>query len=140
ILDIAKIEAGRMDVQPATFSPAGLVDMCLTTAQPLLRPSVALAKDVAPDLPPIFSDQDKIKQILLNLLSNAAKFTHAGTITLRATKDEGRRTKDESSQGTFVFRPSSVVFEVIDTGIGIAAEALGRIFEEFQQADTSTTR
>jgi PAS domain S-box-containing protein len=140
ILDIAKIEAGRMDVQPATFSPAGLVDMCLTTAQPLLRPSVALAKDIAPDLPPIFSDQEKVKQILLNLLSNAAKFTHAGTITLRVTKDERRRTNDERSQDSFVVRPSSLVFEVTDTGIGIAEEALGRVFEEFQQADTSTTR
>jgi signal transduction histidine kinase len=85
VLDIAKIEAGRMDVQHTTFSPAGLVDMCLTTAQPLLRPGVALAKDIAPDLPPVYSDPDKVKQILLNLLSNAAKFTHQGTITLRVT-------------------------------------------------------
>ncbi|MDQ2999421.1 MAG: response regulator, partial [Chloroflexota bacterium] len=133
VLDIAKIEAGRMDVQSASFSPSSLVDICLTIAQPLLRPGVALVKDIAPDFPPIFSDQEKVKQILLNLLSNAAKFTHAGTVMLRVTKDE-------SSQDAFVLRPSSFVFEVIDTGIGIAEGALGRVFEEFQQADTSTTR
>jgi signal transduction histidine kinase len=95
ILDIAKIEAGRMDMQLASFSPAALIEACATTAQPLLRPGVALTKDIAADLSPIYSDQAKVRQILLNLLSNAAKFTHAGTITLRATKDEGRRTKDE---------------------------------------------
>ncbi len=130
VLDIAKIEAGRMDVQPATFNPIALVDACATTAQPLLRPGVTLVKDIPADLPPAFSDQDKIKQILLNLLSNAAKFTHGGTITLRATGDAP----------SIVSCPSSIVFEVIDTGIGIAPDALGRIFEEFQQADTSTTR
>jgi PAS domain S-box-containing protein len=142
ILDIAKIEAGRMDVQLVSFSPAALVDMCLTTAQPLLRPDVALAKDITPDLPPIFSDQDKVKQILLNLLSNAAKFTHAGTITLRVrTKNqEPRTTVGDAVLGRVPSGWFSVLFEVTDTGIGIAEEALSRIFEEFQQADTSTTR
>jgi PAS domain S-box-containing protein len=141
ILDIAKIEAGRMDVQLASFGPAGLVDACATTAQPLLRPDVTLIKDVAADLPPVYSDQAKVRQILLNLLSNAAKFTHAGTITLRATTDDRPLTTDRLDAPSVVGRRSSVVaFEVTDTGIGIASEALSRIFEEFQQADTSTTR
>jgi PAS domain S-box-containing protein len=144
VLDIAKIEAGRMDVQPSTFNAAALVDACATTAQPLLRPGVALIKEIAADLPPIYSDQDKVKQILLNVLSNAAKFTHAGTITLRVrTMNDERRTMngDEAqAHALIVHRSSFIVFEVIDTGIGISEGALGRIFEEFQQADTSTTR
>jgi signal transduction histidine kinase len=78
VLDIAKIEAGRMDVQTATFNVQQLVEMCATTAQPLLKPGVALHKQVAADLSLVYSDQDKLKQIVLNLLSNAAKFTHTG--------------------------------------------------------------
>src|SRR5262249_3005601 len=103
-----------------------------------------LLKDVAADLPPIYSDQDKVKQILLNLLSNAAKFTHKGMITLRVrTMNDERRTMNGGvarGHDLIVSRSSFIVFEVIDTGIGISQEALGRIFEEFQQADTSTTR
>jgi len=144
VLDIAKIEAGRMDVQPANFNAAGLVEGCATTTRPLLRPGVTLVKELPADLPLVFSDQDKVKQILLNLLSNAAKFTHAGTITLRVRRiNDERRTmnSDEArAHALIVHRSSFIVFEVIDTGIGISEEALGRVFEEFQQADTSTTR
>src|SRR5262249_12389554 len=123
VLDIAKIEAGRLDVQASAFEVAGLIDLCATTTQTLLRPGVALVKQVAPNLPLAHTDQDKLKQILLNLLSNAAKFTHAGRISVAAREQAGR-----------------LVVEVRDSGIGISAEALERIFEEFQQADTSTTR
>ena len=123
VLDIAKIEAGRMDVQAANFNVSSLMDLCANTATPLMKPTVRLVKDVEEDLGMIYSDQDKIKQIVLNLLSNAAKFTAAGKITLDAHRAE-----------------DLLVVNVSDTGIGITEEALGRIFEEFQQADTSTTR
>jgi len=123
VLDIAKIEAGRMDVQAANFSPAQLLDMCTTTATPLLKSGVTLVKNYPPDLPIVHSDQDKLKQILLNLLSNAAKFTHQGSIGVSASTQNGLLT-----------------VSVTDTGIGMTEEALSRIFEEFQQADTSTTR
>jgi PAS domain S-box-containing protein len=123
ILDIAKIEAGRMDVQPTSIELAGLVEVCFTTTQPLVRRGVKLAADLASDVPPIYSDQDKVKQILLNLLSNAAKFTHTGAITVA-----GRR------------RGELVEIAVSDTGIGIPEEALAHIFEEFRQVDSSTTR
>jgi GAF domain-containing protein/CheY-like chemotaxis protein/anti-sigma regulatory factor (Ser/Thr protein kinase) len=123
ILDIAKIEAGRMDVQPAQFDAAQLIEMCLTTATPLLKPGVVFQKHVHADLPLVFSDQDKVKQILLNLLSNAAKFTHEGSITVSAHR------LDEL-----------LLIDVTDTGIGIAPDAQAKVFEEFQQADTSTTR
>ncbi len=124
VLDIAKIEAGRMDVQAANFRIAALIDLCATTAQPLLRPGVAIHKQVDEKLNLVYSDQDKIKQIILNLLSNAAKFTHAGKITLSAGREDGHTLR----------------ISVADTGIGISAEALPRIFKEFQQADNSTTR
>jgi signal transduction histidine kinase len=123
VLDIAKIEAGRMDVQAANFNINALVDQCANLATPLLRPSVQLEKQVDETIGLIYSDQDKIKQIVLNLLSNAAKFTHEGNIVLGAEKAD----------------PNIRIY-VIDSGIGISEEALSRVFEEFQQADTSTTR
>jgi GAF domain-containing protein/CheY-like chemotaxis protein/anti-sigma regulatory factor (Ser/Thr protein kinase) len=123
VLDIAKIEAGRMDVQASNFDISALADLCANTATPLLKPNVRLVKDVDPSLGLVHSDQDKIKQVILNLLSNAAKFTHEGRIVLKM------RQKGEK-----------LVVNVTDSGIGISEEALGRIFEEFQQADTSTTR
>jgi GAF domain-containing protein/CheY-like chemotaxis protein len=124
VLDIAKIEAGRMDVVAANFSIASLADQCANLAAPLLKPNVRLEKAVDDSLGLIYSDQDKIKQIVLNLLSNAAKFTHEGKIRLAVD----RRDAD------------MLDISVTDSGIGISEEALGRVFEEFQQADTSTTR
>lgn len=123
VLDIAKIEAGRMDVLAANFRISALVDLCANTAQALLKPTVTLEKQVDENLNVIYSDQDKIRQIVLNLLSNAAKFTHAGKIRLTAHRDG-----------------ESLRISVRDTGIGISAEALPRLFKEFQQADSSTTR
>lgn len=124
VLDIAKIEAGRMDVIPAKFNISMLTDQCANLATPLLKPNVRLEKQVDEAIGMIFSDQDKIKQIVLNLLSNAAKFTHEGRILLRVQKHN----------------EDTMNISVTDSGIGISEEALGRIFEEFQQADTSTTR
>ena len=124
VLDIAKIEARHMDVQVSSFPIKSVIDLVSQTVQPLIRaPQVALIREVAGDIPFMHTDQDKLKQILLNLLSNAAKFTHEGHITVRATA-----------------AGDNVVVEVIDTGIGISAAAIGHVFEEFQQADSSTTR
>jgi PAS domain S-box-containing protein len=123
VLDIAKIEAGRMDVLAANFRIGALIDLCANTAQPLLKPNVILGKEVDERLTYVHSDQDKIRQIILNLLSNAAKFTHEGKITLAARKDG-----------------ETLRVSISDTGIGISAEALPRLFQEFQQADISTTR
>jgi len=123
-LDIAKIEAGRMDVIPARFSLSALADQCTNLATPLLKPNVTLEKEADETVGIIYSDADKIKQIVLNLLSNAAKFTHEGTILLCVEK----------------INDGGVSISVTDSGIGISEEALVRVFEEFQQADTSTTR
>jgi CheY-like chemotaxis protein/anti-sigma regulatory factor (Ser/Thr protein kinase) len=96
----------------------------MMTAQPLVkRGQVKLIKDVPGDLPPFYADQEKVRQILLNLLSNAAKFTHEGEIRVEARHEK-----------------SKLFIKVIDTGIGLSAGDLERIFEEFQQADSTTTR
>jgi signal transduction histidine kinase len=124
VLDIAKIEAGRMDVMAANFRISPLIDLCANTAQPLIQPGVCLEKQVDASLEIVHSDQDKIRQIILNLLSNAAKFTQQGQIILSAMR-EGEQ---------------NLCISVADTGIGISAEALPRIFKEFEQADTTTTR
>ncbi len=124
ILDIAKIEAGRMDILAANFRIAPLIDLCYNTAQPLLKPGVVLEKRIDESLGTIHSDQDKIRQIILNLLSNAAKFTHTGKIVLSAEK----------------MGDTHLSISVTDTGIGISQEALQRIFKEFQQGDSGTTR
>jgi CheY-like chemotaxis protein len=112
-----------MEVTASTFNAVHLLDQCVATATPLLKSSVALVKRYDGDAMLVHSDQEKIKQILLNLLGNAAKFTHAGSITVSATIED-----------------DALIVAVADTGIGIDAGALARIFEEFQQADTSTTR
>ncbi|MBE0682805.1 MAG: GAF domain-containing protein [Anaerolineales bacterium] len=124
VLDIAKIEAGRMDVIPAKFSLSILADQCGALAAPLLKPNVLLEKQVDESIGFVFSDQDKIKQIVLNLLSNAAKFTHEGKVILKVEKIDGE----------------VAAISVADSGIGISKEAVGRVFEEFQQADNTTTR
>lgn len=121
VLDLAKIEVGRMDVLPGEYEVEALVEMCLATAQPLARPSLQMGASVPPDLPTAYSNQDKIRQILLNTLSNAAKFTHEGSITLRVAQQDG-----------------CLVYDVIDTGIGMKERA--RVFEEFQQAESTTSR
>jgi PAS domain S-box-containing protein len=132
ILDIAKVEAGRMDVQTGTLEPASLIHECCSTIQPLLRTGVRLVSDVAPDLPLLYSDGNKIKQILLNLLSNAAKFTHEGQVEVLA--------RLESATNPSPLQANTLMVSVRDSGIGISDEAMGRLFGEFQQADSGTTR
>lgn len=123
VLDISKIEAGRVDVKPTNFALPPLVEFAVDTSQPLLRDGVSLRTDLKADMPDLYSDEDKLKQILLNLISNAAKFTHEGEIILASGFDEER-----------------FYIDVSDTGIGVSEDSLPRIFEDFQQADTSTTR
>ncbi|MCA9960328.1 MAG: HAMP domain-containing histidine kinase, partial [Anaerolineales bacterium] len=123
VLDISRIEAGRAKIQLAKFDVGNMLDVCLATVQPMLRPGVHLQKYFPEPLPIIYSDEDKLKQITLNLLSNAVKFTHKGQIVVTALRED-----------------DSLVVRVSDTGIGIADDALERIFDEFQQADMSTTR
>ncbi|HJS87198.1 MAG TPA: response regulator [Acetobacteraceae bacterium] len=128
VLDLSKIEAGRMTVVAERFEVAEMLREIVDVAGPLVqRKENRLVLDFGDALGGARTDQVKVKQCLLNLLSNAAKFTERGTITLRARR--------EARDG----RPW-LVFSVRDTGIGMTAEQLGRLFRRFTQADESTTR
>ncbi|WP_457350328.1 GAF domain-containing protein [Roseateles sp. P5_D6] len=129
ILDFSKIEAGRMDIESAPFVLRDCVDAAVDLIAPRAREKgLALAVDIAPTVPAgINGDVTKLRQILLNLLSNAVKFTEAGSITVEveaASLDVGVELR----------------FLVRDTGIGLGAEALARLFQSFSQADASTSR
>ncbi len=124
ILDLSKIEAGRMDVTPSEFELAPLLETCARTAEPLLDgKDIVLDKHIPGNLPVLYTDQDKVRQIVLNFLSNAAKFTEAGEIALTATNGDGR-----------------VSVSIRDTGIGIPADKLEHVFDEFTQVDSSASR
>jgi predicted RND superfamily exporter protein/nitrogen-specific signal transduction histidine kinase len=124
ILDLAKVEAGRMEVHAVRFELEPLIDLCLRTVEPLVKSErLRLVKELEGGLPELFTDQDKLKQILMNLLSNAIKFTEVGTITVSARRQDGQ-----------------VAIAVADTGIGIPAEQFALVFEEFHQVDNSATR
>ncbi len=124
LLDLAKIEAGRMDIFVESFKLDEVIHVATSTVEPMLKDGrVRLIREIAPDIPPLKSDRDKLKQIILNLLSNAAKFTEKGEIKISACRQNG-----------------SLKLVVSDTGIGMKKEALDYIFEEFRQVDMSTTR
>jgi PAS domain S-box-containing protein len=142
ILDISKIEAGRMDLYLETFCIPNLIDEVEATIQPLIeKNSNTLIVNYPDDLEGMCADQTKVRQTLLNLLSNASKFTKEGTITLTVEKkDEGSRIKDKN-EASFIFEPSSfILFTVSDTGIGMTEEQTAKLFQPFTQADASTTR
>ncbi len=121
ILDLSKVEAGRVEIQPGEVALAPVLEECLRTVEPLVK--VALVKEFNGALPSMYVDEEKLRRIVLNLLSNAAKFTERGTIRLKAHAADG-----------------SVTIAVADTGMGIPGDKLGLIFEEFEQADASIKR
>jgi signal transduction histidine kinase len=128
VLDLAKIEAGRITLDPRPFDVGGLVDEVTSSVQPLVdRNDNALTVDIAQALPLVELDRTRTGQILLNLLSNAAKFTKNGRIDLRVFPEND-------------VHDDWIVFEVKDSGIGIPPRKLDVIFEAFGQADSSTTR
>ncbi len=126
VLDLAKIEANRIELEEIDFDLLGLIDeVCYLQGEPAQRKGLKLDFIPDPGLATTYhGDQQKVRQIVTNLLGNAIKFTDRGRITITAFAD---------SEGT-------LHIEVTDTGIGIAPEARERIFEKFTQADASTTR
>jgi len=130
ILDLSKIEAGRLELNPIEFSLQRCVEEAVATlAINAEQKGLSLACEVASDIPNrLIGDPFRLRQILLNLLNNAIKFTHSGSIAVKATL-LGRQ-------------DSSVIvyFAVADTGVGIPQDKLGLIFESFRQADSSTSR
>ncbi|MFF3398304.1 HAMP domain-containing protein [Streptomyces sp. NPDC002659] len=136
ILDLSKIEAGRMDVRPKKLPLIKLLDYVHATFRPItLDRGLAFEVAVAEDVPrEMFSDEQRLQQILRNLLSNAIKFTSSGRVELRVS-----RLKDPDDK-LLKGIDDLIAFAVTDTGIGIAPEKLPVIFEAFQQADGTTNR
>ena len=135
ILDISKIEAGKMELYLETFTVSALAMEVQTTIQPLIEKNQnRLEVRCEADIGMMQADQTKVRQALLNLLSNAAKFTEQGTVTLAIA-----RINPGDAQLPSVTVPS-LLFEVSDTGIGMTQEQLDKIFQAFVQADASTTR
>jgi signal transduction histidine kinase/CheY-like chemotaxis protein len=128
ILDLSKIEAGKMDIHVESFAIAPLVnDVVQTIATMATKNGNQVVVDCAADLGTMRADQTRIRQALLNLASNANKFTENGTVTIGA-----RRAMEEGREW--------VTMAVTDTGIGLTPEQMGKLFQDFVQADASTTR
>jgi signal transduction histidine kinase/DNA-binding response OmpR family regulator len=128
ILDLSKIEAGKMDLYLEEFSVSEMIEDVSNTVEPLVeKRGNRLSVDCPAAVGVMTADLTKVRQTLFNLLSNAAKFTENGAIHL----DACRETRDDQDW---------LVFRVRDSGIGMNAEQMSRIFESFSQADNSTTR
>jgi len=128
ILDVSKIEAGKMELFVEAFDARELLDEVVATIEPLAaRNRNELRLDLSAGLGTLHTDRTKLKQVALNLLSNACKFTHEGTVRLAV-----RRARGPGGEWLHL--------EVEDTGIGIASERLEELFQPFRQADESTTR
>jgi len=132
ILDYSKMEAGQLHLNTAPFDLSRLLAGIVSTMNlPAVEKGLRLEIELADQLPPVFiSDDLRLRQILLNLVGNAIKFTSNGGITIRVVHD----------QATPEGEPVNVHFVVVDTGIGIPPEKLSLIFESFEQADSSYTR
>jgi signal transduction histidine kinase len=126
VLDLSKIEAGRMELNLHTFALGPLIDDVVKTIEPLAVKNenrvVARCEDA---IGPIHADQTRVRQTLLNLASNANKFTEKGTVTIDA------RQRSESGRDW-------ITISVTDTGIGMTPEQMGRLFQEFSQASSGT--
>ncbi|HEY2158022.1 MAG TPA: response regulator, partial [Isosphaeraceae bacterium] len=128
ILDLSKIEAGKMDLYIETFDIGRTVGEVVDTIKPIVEKNGnTLGVDVPEDIGPMRGDLTKVRQALFNLLSNASKFTENGRISLAVAR--------ETVDGSDWFE-----FRVTDTGIGMTEEQLARLFQPFTQADASTTR
>lgn len=150
ILDLSKIEAGRMDLYLENFDLATMINDVVTTIQPLIQKNKnTLVIEGSEPLGSMYADLTKVRQIIFNLLSNASKFTERGriTLTVERMKDEGGRMIEDQKSFIPPHLPpavqggsSFILFKVSDTGIGMTREQLDKLFQEFSQADASTTR
>ena len=130
VLDLSKIEAGKMDVSLETVDIAELVDDVVSTIEPLIQKNGNMLRVcLSPDISTMETDAMKVRQSLLNLLSNASKFTDHGVIMLNARREQ---VAERDWEGDWI------EFQVVDTGIGMTPEQMGRLFEAFSQADAAT--
>ncbi|MCD8485692.1 MAG: MASE1 domain-containing protein [Desertifilum sp.] len=144
ILDLSKIEAGRMDLHLETFEIPVLIREVVNTVQPMINQNSNVLSVQCPDeIGFMEADPSKLRQALLNLLSNAAKFTEKGTITLMVSREEVLPDANNYSNSNGLSSASLspfITFLVTDTGIGMTSEQIARVFQPFTQADASTTR
>ncbi len=153
VLDLSKIEAGRMELYLETFEVRAMIRDVVMTIQPLIKKNKnSLILDCPDDLGLMEADLTKVRQALFNLLSNASKFTENGTITLQVARENLNPNPKSSEQSSQIETQSSVrpspnggspqsfIFRVTDTGIGMSQEQATRLFQPFIQADVSTTR
>lgn len=126
ILDISKIEAGLMEIVPEPLPLKPVIDDVVAASASLLKKTIKLLVDLPEDMPPVLADNIRLKQILFNLISNASKFTHEGSITVQIKRHPAQSNLAQIS--------------IIDTGIGIPADKQETIFERFKQADMTTTK
>jgi PAS domain S-box-containing protein len=127
VLDLARVESGKLELHPETFDVDAIVRDVVNTIQPLAQKNAnALEVHCPDDLGSMHADLTKVRQSLFNLLSNACKFTEGGTVRLEVARDDG-------DGGWLTFR-------VTDTGIGMTPEHLGKLFQPFSQVDPSATR
>ncbi|HMA39357.1 MAG TPA: GAF domain-containing protein [Gemmatimonadales bacterium] len=133
ILDLSKIEAGKMDLYLEPFAVGTLIEEVATTVRPLVEKNAnRLELRYAADAGAMHADLTKVRQMLLNLLSNACKFTRNGTITLAVAREPGGESDGPGASG------DRIVLRVTDTGIGMTPAQMERLFEAFAQADAAT--
>nr|WP_189910607.1 HAMP domain-containing protein [Streptomyces viridodiastaticus] len=147
ILDLSKVEAGKMDVSPTRIALVQLVDYVEATFRPLTaEKGLDLSVRVSPELPAtLHTDEQRLLQVLRNLLSNAVKFTDSGSVELvirPARDDVPQAIREQLLEAGSLTDPDAdlIAFSVSDTGIGIAASKMRVIFEAFKQADGTTSR
>ena len=145
LLDFAKIEAGKLELDPADFSlRAALGDTLRTLAIRAHMKGLELVSHVQSDVPDaLIGDASRLRQVLINLVGNAIKFTEEGEVVVRVERinDEGGSMNDDYDTADISLHPSTfILFSVTDTGIGIPPERQDTVFRAFEQEDTSTTR
>jgi signal transduction histidine kinase/CheY-like chemotaxis protein len=151
ILDLSKIEAGKMDLYLETFDVSTMLEEAINTVKPMIdQKGNTLEMRHNGDMGSIYADVTKVRQVLFNLLGNATKFTEQGRVSLEVVRQERAALQQEIAEARAQSRPfphiavnsceSWMVFRVSDTGIGMSQEQMAQLFQAFTQADASTTR
>ncbi|GGA55268.1 hypothetical protein CYANOKiyG1_75820 [Okeania sp. KiyG1] len=141
ILDLSKIEAGKMDIHLESFKIMALIENVVATIQPLIEQNSNTLEIICDDNQElIVADPNKMRQVILNLLSNAAKFTENGNISLKVKIINNDDDEDCNIQNEQLTPKKMLILSVADTGIGISENQMNVLFQPFTQADNSTTR
>ena len=141
ILDFSKLQHKNLELQLKPVNIHKIVELVLTLSQVLVeRKDIKLVNAISPELPPAYVDEDRLQQILLNLIGNGIKFTESGTVKVSAELVIGNKSELNQLPITDYQLPKQIAITISDTGIGIPAAQKDRIFESFEQGDGSTAR